>query len=377
MTANESTPKRRTEARKLAAVEGVGTATVVVPEIEATTETYLDRISNRILSGPAVLSLPPVRWIIPGWLPERATTMVYGPPGAGKSFYAVAMALELASGGSWCGHSFDAPVPVLYVAAERPYDLRDRAEAWSLHHRKPIPGAFHLLPVSTDSPQLTQPDRVGALCELVEAIGAKVVILDTYARLTLGIDENSAKDTGPVGEQMERIVAATGDGAVVAVHHSGKDVSRGMRGSNALEGNVSLTIRLTSDNGLVTAEVDKNNSAAKDGHRENYRIHGLDLPPEKGSDDVRDGGVLLPTMRPVASDKDREQVLEIIRNAFDGAASRNQIAAGLKEQHGREMGTSTIGRILTALKRDGILTTTGGGQNVRYVIADDAEGFDI
>lgn len=197
MTANETTSKRRELLRSVAAVEGVGTATVVEPE--APPETYLDRLTNRILSGSAVLSLEPVRWIIPGWLPERSVAMIYGPPGAGKSFYAVSMALELASGGSWCGHSFDDPVPVLYVAAERPYDLRDRVEAWSRHHRRPIPGAFHLLPVVTDTPQLTAPDRVGALCELVDSIGARVVVLDTYARLTLGIEENSAKDTGVSG----------------------------------------------------------------------------------------------------------------------------------------------------------------------------------
>lgn len=198
----------------------------------------------RTYRGTEILDLPPQRWLVPDWLPLDAVVVVYAPPGVGKSFYALSLALELASGGSWCGTRLEA-APVLYVAAERATQLRERQEAWTRHHGTPLPRELvTIAPKPAAVPQLTSRFDVEALCQEVRERGVKLVVLDTYAMMTLGLEENSAKDTGPVLKSLGLIRDATEGGLVLVVHHAGKDTSRGLRGSSAFLGAVDLTVGL-------------------------------------------------------------------------------------------------------------------------------------
>ena len=105
-----------------------------VPELTPTEKT-LERWSEHTYKGEQILEIPPRRWLVPGWLPLDSLMAVYAGPGVGKSFYALSKALEIARGGSWVGTPLEA-APVLYVAAERATELRDRAEAWSKYYKR-------------------------------------------------------------------------------------------------------------------------------------------------------------------------------------------------------------------------------------------------
>ena len=345
-----------------------------MPEADGpeTGDLWPDRWSGAILSGSSVLDLPPVRWIVPQWLPENAVTAIYGLPGSGKSFYALTMALELASGGTWAGHTLTEPLRVLYVAAERPYDLRDRVEAWKLHTGREIPETFGMLPPVPDGPNLLDDARVSGLCQVIREHGYRVVILDTFARLTVGIEENSSRDTGPVLERLERIREATDGGAVTFVHHSGKDTSKGMRGSSAILGAVSLTVAVDGSEGQLRARVDKSNSGA-DPLPEHYKISPLVLPAEDGETDARDGAVLIPWTGGGPSEELSALILELIRDAYGGEASRSQVAEGLETEHGRKMSGAGVGKVLTALGRSGRLEKIGSGPGTRWKITEDPE----
>ena len=67
------------------------------------------------------------------------------------------------------------------------------------------------------------------------------IFVDTVARALPGSDENSATDMGAFVDACDRIRHHTGS-AVIGVQHSGKDISRGMRGSSALLGAVDTSI---------------------------------------------------------------------------------------------------------------------------------------
>ena len=69
------------------------------------------------------------------------------------------------------------------------------------------------------------------------------VIIDTLARAMAGMEENSAKDMGAAIAGMETISSAL-DCAVTVIHHSGKDTSRGERGSNSLRGAAEASIEV-------------------------------------------------------------------------------------------------------------------------------------
>ena len=70
-------------------------------------------------------------------------------------------------------------------------------------------------------------------------------IIDTVARSLLG-DENSSSDMSAFVTACNAVQRHI-DGAVIGVHHAGKDATRGMRGSTALLGAVDAALRVTQE----------------------------------------------------------------------------------------------------------------------------------
>jgi hypothetical protein len=83
-----------------------------------------------------------------------------------------------------------------------------------------------------------------ALAEIALEVGAKLVVIDTLARSTLGARENDTQDMGAVVANLDRIRLATG-ACVLNVHHSGKDLTAGARGSTALKAAMDTELELT------------------------------------------------------------------------------------------------------------------------------------
>jgi len=163
-------------------------------------------------------------WIIKGVLPQAEVGILYGQSGSGKTFFVLDMAACVARGAEWRGRKVS-NCRVVYVAAEAREGIKKRMDAYDQHicadGARPdiIASAPNLL--STDTKQL------------IEAIGsAGLIILDTMAASHSG-DENSAKDMGLFLAACKDISHATG-AMVLAVHHTGKEDSKGMRGSSAL-----------------------------------------------------------------------------------------------------------------------------------------------
>lgn len=324
--------------------------------------TLAERWAERIISGPSILEqLAPVRFIVPGLVPADMVTAVYGPPKSGKSHYALTLALELARGGRWNGHPLE-PTPVLYIAAERASDVRDRLEGWSRHHSTEVPGAFHLWPA--EYPQLTSAGIWPLIAELMSAIGARVIVWDTFARVTLGVEENSSKDIGPVMENLERLAQATEGGAVLFVHHTGKDTSRGMRGSSAILGAVSSGIEVSGSEGYITATL-RDTNVGPGGGAEHYRLESVELPPLDGTVDARFTATLIPGGEAPLEGEHLDLVLEVLADSYQGEASRRQLGEALRA-HGRAVHDSTLGSWLTALHKSGRIERVGKGPATRW-----------
>jgi hypothetical protein len=62
-----------------------------------------------------------------------------------------------------------------------------------------------------------------------------LVIIDTFAHALCGGDENSAQDVGALTSAITALIRSTG-ACVLVVHHSGKDATKGARGSSAILG---------------------------------------------------------------------------------------------------------------------------------------------
>jgi hypothetical protein len=350
----------RVKPSELTVIQGAaGQVVEVEPELSPL-ESQLEAWRQHTYRGSELLRMEPRSWLVPGWLPNDAVAAVYAPPGVGKSFYALSLALEMASGGWWCGAQLPAS-PVLYVAAERASSLRDRAEAWSSHHRKQLPQSFELL-APPRPPQLTDRYDMEALCETVSRQGARLVVLDTYARMTLGLEENSAKDTGPVLDSLDQLRQATNGGLVLVVHHTGKDPGKGLRGSSAMLGALDSTISLEGSEGTLRAKVEKLSDGEKP-RDEWYKLSPVELP---GEVEPRSAAVLIETGAPAKNPGLEEAVLGLLRASTAGSMTKKELLEALEEE-GRKLSRPSLDRqALKPLLDSGKVTMTGKGPASRY-----------
>lgn len=182
-------------------------------------------------------------WLIPNILPSTGIGMLYGPSGSYKSFLALDMSLCLAFGiaGQWGAP----PVKndVLFLAGEGPVaTAKKRWPAW-LEWQGIGNRDEHRFFIKDRVPFYTD----AAAWEIVKAdlaeLNAKpsLIVIDTLSRLLTGMDENVAKDATMVTTFMEQL-ARYYECFVLAVHHTGKDESKGARGSSAFHANMDTVL---------------------------------------------------------------------------------------------------------------------------------------
>lgn len=184
------------------------------------------------------MPIKPIAWLIRDYIEEDALAVMYGPPGAGKSFVALDMSCCIASGIDFHGHRIKQGA-VFYIAGEGHNGLARRLSAWSLHNGVERPTQMFISDAPTDLSSALNAAIVGdAIQQLADAAGIKpaLIVIDTMAR-NFGGDENSATDVGQFirhADTLRRRWKAT----VLIIHHSGKVGDKGARGSSALKGAV-------------------------------------------------------------------------------------------------------------------------------------------
>lgn len=233
------------------------------PEVKpATDEPEADSDLFEFVGAEYLRNMPPINWAIgegdAGIITAHGLTVLYGAPGAGKSFIALDMALSIANGVSWQGMPVKAG-KVLYIAGEGVGGLGKRLKAWEAHNKVKDKGNLYILPIAVN---FREQNEVEKLMRSIDKAGDgwSCVFVDTVARSLVGADENSATELG--------LWVAAADSvkthcrcALVGVHHSGKDSSRGMRGSSALLGAVDTSLVVTKDEGFVTMRCEKQKDA--------------------------------------------------------------------------------------------------------------------
>lgn len=229
----------------------------------------------------AFLKRPPPKWIIKGVLPQAALAVVFGASGSGKTFFALDMAVSVATGRAWRG------VPVVaggvaYVVAEGAGGFVDRAHAYCRQHDlEPSELPLHIL---ADSPNLMQNVDVTDLILSLRACGPlSVIYMDTYARVMGNGNENEAQDVNRVVRNCALIHKATG-AIVVLIHHSGKDAANGARGSSALRAAADAEIEVKKLADFRTATITKMKDGADDATYR-FRLQNVVIGWDEDGDD--------------------------------------------------------------------------------------------
>lgn len=216
----------------------------------------------QLLDRAGMLALPAPVPLVQDWLQLDSLNWMAGPPQSGKSFVALDMAASIATGLPWQGLAVTR-CPVLYVVAESAAGFRMRIEAWESLHGRPIDGvaivdgaarAEGWMTFVNGAPQLTSEEDVGQLSRWAGYLRAGLIVIDTQARCTVGVDENSAMAMSTVIDSLDKLRQATG-AAVLSVHHTPRNANN-LRGSIAQEGAATTIITVTKDGERISVSSD-------------------------------------------------------------------------------------------------------------------------
>lgn len=179
--------------------------------------------------------------LIDGVVPAGNIVFVTGQPKDGKSLIVQGWAHSVATGTPWNGHeSQKGAVLYLYPDGEHPRYLAERIRALEIHSGAEVDYERGLR--FDDSFSLTNQDQVNNILAGVEYAGLKLLIIDTIAAATPGMDLNNAKEVSLIASFAKEITKkSNGKTTVVIVAHSPKSYSKGVSGSTQLQAMASIT----------------------------------------------------------------------------------------------------------------------------------------
>lgn len=207
---------------------------------------------RQLLTVQHVLDLQEPPWLVDRVLPTCALAVLWGPTNIGKSFVALDLACSVVAGRHWLRQPIGESGPVVYVAAEGVYGFKRRVEGW-LYARDMAPESLADLYFTNWAVQLHE--GVEAFLKLVRPVAPKLIIFDTLAACSLGIDEDSTEGMGPVMKSMYRLRKEL-QATVLTVHHTGWSGEH-ERGSSSLRGNVDLSIEVVGEKGWNNPQAPK------------------------------------------------------------------------------------------------------------------------
>jgi hypothetical protein len=232
-------------------------------------------------------------WIIKGVIARGETSAWIAPPGGMKSALMAELAMCVAEGNDWHGKKHKGSLwGTVYFALERADLVRRRLRAHMQRAGWPTEdgtGDWPAVVVVPGTVDLFNPGDVPKIVATIQNANqfcahVGLIIFDTFAKLVAagGGDEDKARDQGRVFANIQRIKDALSYGGgppphIALVGHTGKDETRGSRGSNAILGDADLMVMISGTD-VRTATVTKANDAPE-GHLFSFKseIHSFGL----------------------------------------------------------------------------------------------------
>jgi hypothetical protein len=208
-------------------------------------------------------TLPDPVWQVKQHFTKGSLVIAAGPPGVCKTFYALDLALSIATGEAFQGNYEVCPGPVLYVLSEGIGSFKYRLMAWlKTHGLTSIPRNFVTVPSSFDFVNREDVEKITTCIQDGLQADPAFIVIDTVARNFGAGDENNTKDMNKFIKTCDLFredCAAT----VLGLHHVGKDAAKKERGSSALRGAADTMLMLDSTDGTrgVLVSCDKQKDA--------------------------------------------------------------------------------------------------------------------
>ena len=229
--------------------------------------------------GELLKDIHPPAWLVKGIIERDCLAVIYGEPGHGKSFIAMDLAASIATGTDWHEHTTTHGA-VFYIAGEGSNGIARRFRGWEILRGISLSDA----PLCISSTPIALDDHESAL-KVKQAITAMaeqqqqtpvLIVVDTLARNFAG-DENGTKDMNQFIRCMDAVRFAW-KASILIVHHTGKDTSRGARGSSVLKAAIDTEFSASMDeNKIICLQCHK----MKEGEPPRpiaFKLQGVKLP---------------------------------------------------------------------------------------------------
>jgi hypothetical protein len=236
-----------------------------------------------IVGAEAMTRKEPGDWFIKNVLPDGDVGLIYGPTSSGKTFAILDMAASVARGKAWRGNRTKKG-RVLMIAAEGGSGIGKRIKAYCQHHKlKPRDLDIGVI---TAAPNFMQnEDITDVMASIKAAGGVKMIVVDTFAQVTAGANENSGEDMGLALSNAKTLREVTG-AMVMLVHHTGKDVSRGARGWSGIKAALDVELEVVRhESGERELRISKMKDG-DDGLRWGFKLETLVVGIDRDGDDI-------------------------------------------------------------------------------------------
>lgn len=243
-----------------------------------------------VLSLSDIMDLPDPVWLVEDLFIEDATSFLYGPPGCGKSFLALDLAIALCCEQveEWFGRRINRHGPVVYITNEGVASMKFRLRAIEGKYGIPHKSApFELIrqPINF----LNAKHMIALVMTIRHAVEQKygqppvAVFIDTVSRVIPGADENLQKDMTTFIASVAAVKHAFSCMAM-GVHHQSRNGGSDMRGSTVLDGAGDANLQVEREKGDSIGQVHARKiKDAEDGWTLDFELKKVELGYGKGS----------------------------------------------------------------------------------------------
>lgn len=309
-------------------------------------KTRADELRAALVTTTNLDDIPEPEPLIDKLLFLDSLAWLYGAPGCGKSFIAIDIAGCVGTGETWQSFPVRMRGPVLYLVAEGVSGVKQRVRAWEASMGVRMENV-HFLPIAVQASNATE---WAALIEVIADLKPVLVVVDTQARVTVGMEENSATEMGRFVQRVELLRLASG-ACILVIHHTGRGGEH-MRGSIAMDGAASTLIKVVKADDILTIECGKQKDASE------FDQFGLRMVPFETSIVLSGTDGFIPST--VDSPGVRKFVGEWSQAFGTDWTSWTRLVDGTGTP------SSTLGRRIRALVNAGVVEEKGEDRSKRY-----------
>lgn len=266
-TMAEGCPADFPPAREVLEVAASAKAPSAGPRMQAKAKAKIEKARRpKFYTQAEVQAMPVTSYRVAGLIPRRGLGQIVGDSGCGKSHTLRALASRTVEGRDFCGRkTWPCAWYTFNLEGVGFFPKRLAADAkWRQDNGWPPQAGrlfYWLEPFS-----LMEKSQIASAVEAIKANGDEgcVIVIDTQAMATPGIDENGSQMTEMLANA--RGFARDVDGVLILVHHTGKDPSKGGRGHSSQRADFDFQFMVEKDGDTIiwrtTKERDESDNQA-------------------------------------------------------------------------------------------------------------------